>query len=253
MQAYGERFAKVYNLRWTGFAQTVASHILKFYENTPAGQKNKAVLDLCCGTGQLALQFLKRGYKVVGIDLSLPMLQYARENAKPFIEKGQAEFFQGDASDFALDEQFGLVVSTYDSLNHLEDERALQNCFRCVFDALEAGGHFIFDLNTRLGLMRWNNITVNAGDEEAIIITRGMYDGEGDKAWMKISGFIRVGNGLYERFEETVFNTVFDMERVRQALEDTGWREIHFARVQELGNPLEKPESESRVFIVARK
>ena len=36
----------------------------------------------------------------------------------------------GDASNFVLDERFGLVVSTYDSLNHLEDEFALQKCFR---------------------------------------------------------------------------------------------------------------------------
>ncbi len=201
----------------------------------------------------MAVYFLEQGYKVVGIDLSAPMLRYARENAKVFIEKGQARFLQGDVSNFVLDERFGLVVSTYDSLNHLEDEFALQKCFQCVFAVLEKEGYFIFDLNTRLGLKDWNSIVVNDGDEKSVIISRGICDGKGDKAWTKISGFIRTDNDLYERFEETVFNTVFEMEKVRQALLDIGWREVYFARVQELGNPIENPENESRVFFVAKK
>ena len=75
----------------------------------------------------------------------------------------------------------------------------------------------------------------------------------GDRAWTKISGFLRTGEGLYERFEETAFNTVLGMENVRRALIEIGWREVYFARIQELGIPIENPEQESRVFIVARK
>jgi len=58
-------------------------------------------------------------------------------------------------------------------------------------------------------------------------------------------------NGLYERFEETVFNTVFAMETVRQALLDVGWRNVHFARIEDLSTPLVEPENGGRVFIVA--
>jgi len=145
-----------------------------------------------------------------------------------------------------------LVVSTYDSLNHLEDELALRQCFQCVFAVLEKDGYFVFDLNTRLGLVRWNNITVDEGDE-TVVVTRGIYDGESDKAWTRITGFIRTRDNLYERFEETAFNTVFDVPRVRNALLDIGWREVHFARIQDLRTPIEKPEEEGRVFFVAQK
>jgi len=44
-------------------------------------------------------------------------------------------------------------------------------------------------------------------------------------------------NGLYERFEETVFNTVFEMERVKKALLDVGWKNVYFARIQDLKTP----------------
>ena len=67
---------------------------------------------------------------------------------------------KGDASDFTLGERFGLVVSTFDSLNHLENESALRKCFQCAHAV--SNGYFIFDLNTRNGLRRWNNIQVES-------------------------------------------------------------------------------------------
>ncbi|MCX7853936.1 MAG: class I SAM-dependent methyltransferase [Caldilineales bacterium] len=251
MQAYNKGFAHVYNLRWAGFARQVAPLLLDFYASTPIGQTNKSVLDLCCGTGHLAVHFLEKGYRVVGLDLSEHMLHHAQENARQYVDSGQARFVQGDASDFTLDERFGLVVSTYDSLNHLESEQALRRCFECVYAVSD--GYFIFDLNTRFGLRRWNNIFIDDSDDDAFVITRGIYDGQSDKAWTKISGFFRLPDGFYERFDETAFNTVFEMEKVKEALLDADWKTPYFARIQDLKTPLDDPEREGRVFIVASK
>ena len=250
MQAYGAGFARVYNLRWAGFAKQVAPLILEYYEASPFAAANKRVLDLCCGTGQLAEYFLEQGYRVVGIDLSEHMLRYARENALAYIVSGQAKFIEGDATDLKLDEHFDLVVSTFDALNHLENEQALRRCFQCVFPLSE--GLFIFDLNTRVGLSRWNNIQMEE-NEEALVITRGIFDGQGDRAWTRISGFIHTGDKLYERFEETTFNTVFELERVKNVLHEAGWRKVHFAKLPDLKTPIAEPEKEGRVFIVASK
>jgi SAM-dependent methyltransferase len=251
MQAYNQGFARVYNTRWFGFAKQVAPLILDFYAATLIGQENKSVLDLCCGTGHLAVHFLEKGYRVVGIDLSEHMLYYAKENARQYLESGQAKFIQGDASDFTLDERFGLVVSTFDSLNHLENEQTLRRCFRCAHAVSD--GYFIFDLNTRSGLRRWNSIQVDESSEDALIITSGIYDGQSDRAWRRITGFVCGSNGLYERFDETAFNTVFEMENVENALLDVGWKNVYFARIQDLKTPLTEPEKEGRVFIVASK
>ena len=102
MQAYSRSFARVYNLRWSDFSRHVAPRIQEFYESTPLGQDNRHLLDVCCGTGQLAVHFLERGYKVTGLDLSDEMLHYARQNAASYVERGRARFVQGDAADFEL-------------------------------------------------------------------------------------------------------------------------------------------------------
>ncbi len=230
----GSLFARVYNTKWAHFANQVAPRILDFYARTDAGRLNKSVLDLCCGTGQLALYFLNRGYKVIGIDLSESMLHIAKGSAGRHLETGQAEFRLGNATDFSLEGPVGLVTSTFDSLNHLDGDEALRACFRSVFSVLVSGGYFIFDLNTRAGLKRWNNIFVDESTDEAMLISLGFYDGQGDKAYTKVSGFVRTPDGLYDRFEETVFNTVFEMSMVKGALLEAGWRKVHFARTEDL-------------------
>ncbi len=252
MQAYNRIFARVYNLRWAGFANQVAPRLLAFYSRTPVGSTNRDVLDLCCGTGQLAQCFLEKGYCVTGLDLSEYMLEYARENTRAYVESGQARFVQGDASSFALDGHFGLVVSTYDALNHLPDEQALRNCFQCVGQVLVEDGYFIFDLNTRRGLRRWSGVTVDDG-EEVMIVTRGVYDEEHGKACTEISGFVREEDGRYERFRQVAYNTAFELTRVKNALLELGWREVHLARLADLSVPADDPESEGRVFFVARR
>lgn len=250
MQAYRAAFAKIYNLRWGGFARQAAPLLRAFYE--AQGGLERSLLDLCCGAGHLGLHFLEHGYRVTGLDLSAPLLEAARENARPYLENGQAFYVQGDAAAFDLPEQFGLIASTFDALNHLPDFESLKSCFRCAARACAEKGWFIFDLNTRIGLLRWNGISVE-DSPELMLVTRGIYDGTGERAWTHISGFLQTENGLYERFEETVYNTVFDMEAVQAALLEAGFKEAYPTRMQSLGTALDEPEKEGRVFFAARK
>jgi len=252
MQGYGRVFAKVYNLLWNDFADRIAPLIHDFYTGTQMGQANRSLLDLCCGTGRLSRFFLERDFRVVGLDLSEYMIAYARQNNLEYVVAQQAEFLQGDAADFKLEKKFGLAVSTYDALNHLPHKTALRNCFCCVYDVLLDGGLFIFDLNTLIGLEQWNGITVRPG-EQIYLINRGMYDEHTVKAWTKITGFVQDEDGLYERFDETVYNTIFAMSEVRDGLMAAGFRQVYAATEKELSAALDDPENQKRVFWVAQK
>lgn len=243
---YETLFARVYNARWVDFARTAAPAIREVYESTPLGASERTLLDVACGTGQLATYFLEAGYTVTGLDLSPAMLDHARQNAG-----GRGTFILGDAADFSIPEPVGLAVSTYDALNHLPDLAALRGCLQSVSAALRTGGTFIFDLNTRHGLSRWSGVQVMES-EDMTIITRGVYDG-GDRAFTQISGYVRAEDGRYDRFNEVIANTVFDMVDVRAALSDAGFSTAYPAVLRALAEPIEDPEAVGRVFWVARR
>lgn len=252
MQAYGRVFARLYNQRWGFFARQVGPKLIEYCESLPVMAANRRVLDLCCGAGHLAAQFLARGYSVVGLDLSWDMLAYAREAVLPYLDTGRVLLVQGDASRFALLGGFGLAVSTFDALNHLPSLAALEGCFAATWRSLAPGGCFVFDLNTRRGFRRWNGISVD-DSAEAMIVNRGIYGEQSDRALEMLSGFVRLPNGLYERFEEAVYESVFDLAQVQEALLRCGFPHVRLARWQDLHSPLAEPEEEDRVFFIATK
>jgi len=252
-QSYGKIFARVYNQLWAGFALNAAPKIRLFYESTPVGHSERSILDLCCGSGQLTRHFLDHGYRATAIDLSMDMLDFARENNLPYLSAGLVEFIQADASTFQLDRSFGLVVSTFDALNHLSDFDALVSCFHRTHTVLLEGGIFVFDLNTRLGLeTHWTSMSVE-DRPDLFLLNRSVWLEETERAYTRITGFVKTESGLFERFVETVFNCAFNLATVQTALFQCGFRSAYMARLEDLESPLENPEGERRVFFVAEK
>lgn len=253
MQAYGDAFARIYNRKWGDWARRNAPKLREFFDATPLSTRGpRSLLDLCCGTGQLSLHFLEFNYRVTGIDLSPGMLEHARANCAAYIVAGAARFLQGDAAQFTLDEPVQFAVSTFDALNHLPDLAALRSCLECVHRCLLPGGVFIFDLNTPLGLNGWATLNVEE-NPDLTLITSGLYDERGGKAWTRICGYVRAEDGRYDRFEETVYNTAFALSEITALLNSTGWGHWHYARIDQLALALDKPEYEKRIFIVAEK
>jgi SAM-dependent methyltransferase len=248
--SYTAPFAQAYNQRWTGFVTLVGPRLRTLYEQVcPRGERS--LLDVCCGTGQLALQFLQAGYVVTGLDNSEPMLAHARINCASFVSSGEVSFVQSDAADFSLSSRFGLAVSTFDALNHLSGIDTLLSCFACVHQCLLSGGLFMFDLNTVMGLRRWNNVTMEDAPD-AMVINRGMYDEDKRQGRIKISGFVRQESGSWLPFDETFVENAWPVREVTRALLEVGFSAVYQARAADLTVPLADPESEPRVFFVAR-
>ncbi len=250
--SYGRAFAAYYNAHWQAFAEQSAPRLLAWYAATAPGRAGLPVLDVGCGTGQLARHFLAQGYAVTGLDLSADMLAHAAANNTAAVGEGRARFVQGDAAAFTLaGARFGLVLSTFDALNHLPSLEALRGCFRSVRAVLAPDGLFVFDLNTRLGLQGWNSLNVFE-HEGVVLIQRRSFDGRAARALTTLTGFVPAPGGGYERFDETIYNTVYEMEAVRQALLAAGWAAVHTATLADLDAALAEPEAQSRVYFVAR-
>lgn len=246
MAAYSQDFAIVYDSLFSNYARAVAPFIYEFYMQADISRDHKNLLDLCCGTGQLAQYFSERGFKITGIDLSEAMLDFARRHTP------SGRFIVADAADFALSAHFGLVTSTYNALNHLKDMDVLRRCFERVFAVTLPSGYFIFDLKTRKGLQNWQNPFVHETDS-TFLIMRGGSKKNSDQAFTRITVFMKQDTGNYMRVNERLDNTIFDMSQVKAALKAVGWRNVYFARLSALRQPLTQPEDEDRIFIVAQK
>jgi SAM-dependent methyltransferase len=101
------------------------------------GDTGRSVLDLGCGTGRHAVELIKRGFEVKGIERSSEMAAIARENG--------VECEVGDISQVKLENRFDVVVSLFHVMSYLAEDEALANCFRLSYEHLEPGGLFIFD------------------------------------------------------------------------------------------------------------
>lgn len=258
MQSYnGNVFSRVYSNEISPFAKEMGLKILSYYKANKTNQDNNNILDLGCGTGQVAKVFLDENYKVTGIDLSDDMLGIAKENNYDYLIKGDAEFIRNDMTNFSLNKTFGLAVSTYDAINHIKNEEALFSCFDCVYKHLDVNGYFIFDMNTRAALASWKWKSINVIDRnDLMMISRGIFNEQEGRAYYIWTGFLEESNGLYRRFEQTIFDTAFDTTRIKEQLLQTGWKKVLFANFSNIFLPIDDPEQidqENALIVIAQK
>ena len=122
-----------------------------FIEESLGIERGGAVLDLACGTGRQAIELARRGYEVVGFDLSLAMLARAGDEAQSRSVK--MNFVQGDMREMTFDEQFDGVYSWNTAFGYFDEEKNAHVVDR-VRHALKAGGLFLLDVVNRDFIMR---------------------------------------------------------------------------------------------------
>jgi SAM-dependent methyltransferase len=112
------------------------------------------VLELACGSGRITTALLRAGHRVLGLDVSLPML---RQAAARIGRLGRAARDRGalvcaDMRQFALGTRFPVVVMAFNAFEHLYTRVEVRECLACVRAHLEPGGLLMFDVqNPDLG------------------------------------------------------------------------------------------------------
>lgn len=117
-----------------------------FIENSLGVEQGAVILDLACGGGQHAVELARRGYSVVGHDLSLAMLARAADEAQ---EHGQKlNFLHGDMRELAFDSMFDGVYCWDTSFGYFDEQRNADVLAR-IHRALRPGGMLLLDLINR--------------------------------------------------------------------------------------------------------
>ena len=211
-------FAWVYNQHW---GNSFLPFVLPVLDNLVLSKlpKNARILDLCCGTGQMAHQLTNLGYRTTGIDGSSEMLNYASGNAP------RVELRQADARSFELPDKYNAAISVFDSLNHIMSTRELKSVFVQVYKVLRSGGFFMFDLNTEAGyLLEWSgDFTIVENDH--VCVVRSTYNRKIHIADFDATIFRLKDDGWY-RDDVVLYQKCHAAAAVKSALKSAGFTDI---------------------------
>lgn len=114
-------------------------------------QPGAAILDLGCGHGRHAMALAQRGYKVTGLDLSLPLLIRAADNARR--ASLNVNFIHGDMRETTFEEEFDAAYCMFTTFGYFDDDtnrKVAANLSR----ALKPGGKLLLDVVNRDYLVR---------------------------------------------------------------------------------------------------
>lgn len=204
----------MYDVDYKGYANHIEEIVGKSFDN------KKLIADLGCGTGSLCIELSKRGYDMIGIDLSADMLSCAKEKA--FKEKQEILFLQQDMSEFELYGTVDACISMLDSINYLRTKEELQSMFKLVKNYLNPDGVFIFDINSpyKLSKVLGNNVFYEIGDD-ITYIWQNSYDSKSKICYFDLTFFVRDGSS-FVKYDEQQEERVWSLSEIKKAIHMSG-------------------------------
>ena len=183
------------------------------------GIKPKLVLDLGCGTGNITLPMAKRGYDMIGVDLSQEMLGIATEKAKA--KNKEILFLNQDMTEFELYGTVGAMVSALDSINYLTEDGQLESMLKLLHYYLDPGGIFIFDINTEY---KFKNILDGQAfvydEDDVYCVWNNDYDEEEKICYFDLNFFLKDENGTYKRFDEYQEERAYSTDEIEKIIKN---------------------------------
>jgi SAM-dependent methyltransferase len=236
-----DAFAWFFNRHWV---KDIAPDILKALDKIliPQLAKRARVLDLCCGTGQIAAALSQKGFNVTGLDNSAEMLRYAKENAP------RAKFIKGDARDFKFKQKFDAVVSTFDSVNHFLSLDEVEQVFISVHRALKQNGVFVFDANTSRAFVENLNEDTTIVEDDNVCVLRSHYNEIRKIGRYDVTMFRLIGR-TWKRSDAVIEEKCFALRDLKTKLKRAGFVSI---RIYYADRDLKLEGHEGRVFFLCR-
>ncbi|WP_103108679.1 class I SAM-dependent methyltransferase [Brevibacillus reuszeri] len=217
-RSFREDYVLVYRHRDDSAADGEIANLL---ERLPIKSTGR-VLDLCCGSGRHSRALARRGYDVVGVDLSPVLLQLAEEqNTFP-----QLSFARCDMRNIPYKGEFDIVVNLFTSFGYFSSDEENATVIRNMSQALKTQGEVIIDyLNPAY-------VTANLVAESTKEVGEMLIK---EKRWIE-NGFVKKRIEIHEganseprEYHEQV--RLFEVEQMISMLEQSG-----FGQIQVFGN-----------------
>jgi len=206
------------------------------------------ILDVGCGTGELATRLCREGFEVTGVDLSEEMLEVAM--AKASEADVQIPYFHQDMRELSGLGQYDLVLIFCDSLNYLDGGEDIKKTFAAVSGHLKEEGLFLFDVHSLHKMETLFNDQAYADNGDDVSFIWNAWKGEKPYSVQHELTFFMYDeqSDAYVRFDEDHEQRTYPVEDYLKWLDESG-----FDCLEVIGDFRESPlDTAERIFFVCR-
>lgn len=216
-QAYKDDLAYVHDAGFGDFARQSAPGLLRILRDRNIHQG--LIVDLGCGSGIWAKALTDAGYQAFGVDISAAMINLAKQKAP------QARFQKASLFKVKLP-KCAAVTSISECLNYLFDEHGKaerQKLFARIYQALQPGGVFIFDVLGAGSLIGANPQRTYTEGKDWTVLAEKEEDKAKDQLTRRITTFRKIGSS-WRRSKETHCIHLYNPAELAAELRQAGFQ-----------------------------
>jgi len=207
------------------------------------------ILDLACGIGRHSRELRKRGFEVVGVDISPDLLEMAeRETSEQGLD---VTYMEADLRELDLHDEFEIVLSLNDgAVGYFETDAENYRTFEVVAQALREGGGHLIQLPNVLHAEK--NLPAKSWivGESTLELSDHHWNAE-DRYIEGTTVPIRFGE-VFERYEEIPFRQrLYTAEELAEVYASVGMRLANTYAGS--GKPRKPKPSQFEIFVEGRK
>jgi len=134
---YSNGFEKIYDAMYQTFIDY--DDEFDFYSNIIKKHHKKNVLEIGCGTGNLAKHFINSNLEYVGLDLSEDMINLSK------LKNPSGMFIHGDITTYALKKPLEATIITGRTSSYLLRNKTIHSALKSIHNNLTTDGLLCFD------------------------------------------------------------------------------------------------------------
>lgn len=185
--------------------------------------KFKSVLELGCGTGEIAIRLAKDEKEVYATDLSKDMLEVARLKAM----EANVNLMLGriDMTDFITDSAVDLILCLCDSINYVLSKKKVLKTFKNVYESLKYNGTFMFDVDSLYKMDKVLDGYQEIEDEDDFYFNWSVKKTGPGKVEHQIEIIDKENN---DHVKETHHQQTYDIDTYLNLLKQAGFNEVEY-------------------------
>lgn len=140
------KLARFYDLEYAGYMDDVEFYVQHALAMDP--EKTRPLLELGCGTGRVLVPLAEAGFRVVGVDQSVGMLEVCRERAERVGVAERVEVVRADVRDLSgvMGGPFNLAFCALNTFAYLRTTQEQVAMLRSLHPLLVQHGVLVLDL-----------------------------------------------------------------------------------------------------------